>query len=235
MAVVTFATPKGGAGKSTLSLLLSIELSRRGYDVGFLEVDHAQHIFAYAATAAENGNATGFAYRFDDNPDTLGATIKNMAEHHEVVVIDLPGAGDKRLARTRAIARSHLVLVPLNCGGWDANMATRSVGEVLVEEEHLERKIPHALVLNRGAPRVVGVSHTERLVAGELKEAGLPVMKARVSQRDCFVSFALAGTTLEALMEAAEQGKRKSIENGIAEISAFADEVVSMLQAEAAE
>ena len=60
MGVIVVASNKGGVGKTTIAILLSEELARRGYRVAVVEADEERHIANYLATRENNDVACNF-------------------------------------------------------------------------------------------------------------------------------------------------------------------------------
>ena len=146
MTVIVNASPKGGVGKTTIALLISEELAHMGYRIGVVEADRQRHIATYLANRERNDRVANFELYSDEDPDTLGATIKRADGEHDIVVVDLPGFQD--LLFTRAVARANLVLVPMKPGSMDNIGAASALSQIAVEEDHLDRPIPLRIVLN---------------------------------------------------------------------------------------
>src|SRR6476660_4532721 len=110
MPVISFANPKGGSGKSTLALVLGLEFSRQGTTLAIIDADPNAVIADWAARRAKDGLKVPFTVVSRPKEAEMVATIAQLAQSHDWVLIDLEGTASRLLSR--AFARSHLVLIP---------------------------------------------------------------------------------------------------------------------------
>ena len=106
MGVIVVASNKGGVGKTTIAILLSEELARRGYRVAVVEADEERHIANYLATRENNDVPCNFTLTSDEDPATLGKTIKTTEAEADIVVVDLAlpdGSGFTLISAVRAL------------------------------------------------------------------------------------------------------------------------------------
>lgn len=186
MAVIVVASPKGGVGKTTISIMLAEELAHRGYSTGVVEADRARHIGKYLAARDREDRPENFTLYTDEDPKTLGSTIKEADEEHEIVIVDLPGF--EGLEFTRAVARANLVLIPMKPSVMDHSGAVTAMEQIAIEEDHLDRKINYRIVLNMvqdatNREKARGLSKTERALRDHIVEAGYARMDAEVTHR----------------------------------------------------
>ncbi|HEY2708866.1 MAG TPA: division plane positioning ATPase MipZ [Caulobacteraceae bacterium] len=118
MRVIVIGNEKGGAGKSTVAVHLTVALCHEGARVAVIDLDRRQqtlaHFFANRARWIEAKGAELPQPTVIDCPadaDGLEAALKAAAEH-DFLVIDTPGA-DTELARL-AHQRADQVLTPMN-------------------------------------------------------------------------------------------------------------------------
>jgi chromosome partitioning protein len=116
--VIVIGNEKGGAGKSTVAVHLSVCLAHEGARVAVLDLDRRQQSTAHflanrARWIAANEAALPQPQSLGDVADveTLEATLVGGADH-DFVVIDTPGA-DTELAR-RAHQKADLIVTPMN-------------------------------------------------------------------------------------------------------------------------
>lgn len=230
MGVIVVASNKGGVGKTTIAILLSEELARRGYRVAVVEADEERHIANYLATRENNDVPCNFTLTSDEDSATLGKTIKTTEAEADIVVVDLPGYGG--LSFTRAVARANLVLIPMKPTVMDSNSATNAIEQIAVEEDHLNRPIPHRIVLNMVKDAVakgnaVGVDGSEKSMRAHLQSHGYSTMEAELTmRRGPFVSFY---TYAQTLPEMVTEGHSKSAERAWREIRALTNEVLATM------
>ena len=125
------------------------------------------------------------------------ATIGQLAQSHDWVLIDLEGTASRLLSR--ALARSHLVLIPLNPSPIDARLAATAVQLVLEETEALERAIPYRLVYSC-YPAAVATRSFKR-IDSEICAEQLPLLVQGLVQRAAFRDIFDFAATLEELTE----------------------------------
>ncbi len=116
MRVIVIGNEKGGAGKSTVAVHLSVALAHAGAKVAVLDLDSRQqsmaHFFANRARWIEaNGATLPQPLRLGDVADAAGLDAA-LAADCDFVVVDTPGA-DTELARL-AHQKADLIVTPMN-------------------------------------------------------------------------------------------------------------------------
>src|SRR5262245_44271385 len=106
MPVITFASPKGGCGKSTGSLILATTLAEQGASVSLLDCDPNQPLVRWA----EGGSSSPITVIGSIAESQILPVIDAERAERDFVVVDLEGAATR--LQSRAIMRSDLVLVP---------------------------------------------------------------------------------------------------------------------------
>lgn len=230
MAVLVTANQKGGVGKTTITILLTEELAHMGYSVALVETDKVTHAATYLANRAQAERPVNFELYTEQDPGALGATIKRASQEHDIVVVDLP-AGEGLLF-TRAVARANLVLIPMAPSTFDNTSAAKALSDLAIEEEHLDRPIPHRIVLNMVAnagrrEKAVGVSRTERGLRQHIASHGYPKLDAELTRREG--PYKDSFSTAMTLREMLETEQPKSLVAAQDEVMALATEVLSVL------
>src|ERR1700712_1866927 len=141
MPVITIASPKGGGGKSTCSVLLGTELAHAGAEVTILDCDPNKSITIWA----ERGKIPPrILVRSDVGESEIVRTIKQLDSDGRIVIVDLEGVASRLVSR--AISQADLVLIPMRATTLDATIGIRALALVQEEEEALGRSIRHAVV-----------------------------------------------------------------------------------------
>ncbi|MBK9160871.1 MAG: ParA family protein [Nitrosomonadales bacterium] len=124
MKTILIANPKGGSGKTTLSVNIAGYLASRGHRVAMLDLDRQQSSALWLKT------------RTDDLPRIR--TLDEKKEHaHDWLVIDSPaGLHGKNLAH--AIKLAHKVVVPVAPSLFDLD-ASRDFLKELAEEKAVRK------------------------------------------------------------------------------------------------
>jgi chromosome partitioning protein len=120
MPVVTIASPKGGAGKSTASVILATELAYAGAEVTILDCDPNRSVTIWAERASLPPR---IAVRSDLGESNIVRTIKQQDADGRVVIVDLEGVASR--LTSRAISQADLVLTPMRATTLDATIGVR--------------------------------------------------------------------------------------------------------------
>jgi chromosome partitioning protein len=192
MTVIAFASPKGGAGKSTAALLLAAEFAEAGTPVTLIDADpnHPQ-----VDWASLDGRPNNLSVIPDDSEETIGDTIERAAETCPMVIVDLEGTASARV--TFAIGASDLVIIPLQASAPDAKQAARAVRLVRATSRSGRRDIPFRLLFTRMPAAVT--TRNYRQIAAQMQELDLPILPIQLIEREAFKCIQTMGGTLATL------------------------------------
>jgi chromosome partitioning protein len=112
---------------------------------------------------------------------------------------------------SRAIARSDLVLIPMQASAVDAAQAARAVGLVREEEQVINRPIPLRVVFTRTSPQIP--TRNEKLIMEELRGSGVPLLTTHLNQRTAFQSLFTYKLALDELDPTAVNGLEAAVTN----------------------
>ena len=215
MPVISFASSKGGAGKTTSAIILATELAQ-GTDVILIDADPAGRLMRWSRLAPLPLRviASGGERVIQDE-------IARAAAEAAFVVIDLEGSASR--LSSFAIAESDLVIVPTGDEQQDADEAVETLAQITMEGRARRRAI-HAAVLFARTNAAVK-SKLERHINAELRAAAA-AFATELHRRTAFSSLHNAGGGLRQLDPAEVGGIERAIENA----QAFAAEVVDMLE-----
>jgi chromosome partitioning protein len=178
MPVVTVASPKGGSGKSTASVILATELAHAGAEVVVLDCDPNRSITIWSS---RRFLPPRIAVKSDVGESEIVRTIKQQDADGRVVIVDLEGVAS-RLA-SRAISQADLVLTPMRATTLDATIGIRALALVEEEEEALGRPIRHAIVFTM-TRAIRSKQHTA--IEASLKGQGVDVITPPLMERAAF-------------------------------------------------
>jgi chromosome partitioning protein len=178
MPVVTVASPKGGSGKSTASVILATELAHAGAEVVVLDCDPNRSITIWSSRGFLPPRIT---VKSDVGESEIVRTIKQQDADGRVVIVDLEGVAS-RLA-SRAISQADLVLTPMRATTLDATIGIRALALVEEEEEALGRPIRHAIVFTM-TRAIRSKQHTA--IEASLKGQGVDVITPPLMERAAF-------------------------------------------------
>lgn len=212
--VISTANPKGGAGKSTSTLVIATTLAAQGASVCIIDADPNQPIVDWKNNGDSKSTITVVG---DAREDSILSVIDEVASTHQFVFVDLEGTAS--LLVSRAIAFSDFVIIPIQASSLDVKQAARAIQQVRNEEKIMQRskpdgRIPYRLLLTRtpapGAPR----SSSLRKLEQQLAEKGFLRFRTGLAERQAYKAVFDDRLTLEELTEAGrlDQAKENAID-----------------------
>ncbi|WP_216823273.1 ParA family protein [Limimaricola cinnabarinus] len=218
MPTISFASSKGGAGKTTSCIVLGTELAAQGTQVVIIDADPAQRLVRWSQLAPLPQGIEVIASAGERHIQDEIAVARGRAPF---VLIDLEGTASR--LTSFAISESDLVIIPAGEEQQDADAAVDTLAEVAMEGRARRRDIPAAILFARTSAAVK--SKLERHIQTELKAAA-PVFATQLHRRTAFSSLHNAGAGLRDLNPADVNGIDKAVENA----QRFASEVIDMLE-----
>lgn len=220
MPVIVFASSKGGAGKTTTALILGQVLAEQGSRVTLIDADPNQALGRWAERTESMPDEIRLIT--DVTEKTIVDHIDGAAQRDPFVLVDLEGTPNMSVAY--AIGRADLVVIPMQGSQFDADQTSRIIGVVQQQGRAFRRTIPYVVVYTlTTALRPRDFKHIDK----ELREAGVPVLKAEMMQRAAFRAIAQLGGTIYQLTPADVSNPAAAIENAEAVAQAIIDQLKS--------
>lgn len=224
MPVISFANPKGGAGKTTSALLLAGELASRGATVAIVDADPERWISQWGALP---GKPTNITIHGDVTEDSIVDVVEDMASENQFVIIDLEGTASLMVAN--AIGMSDLVVIPTQGASMDAKGASKTIKLIRNQARLAKREIPYAVLLTRVSAAVA--SRSLKNVREQLDAGGIDVFTTSIVERAAYRDILDFGGLLSNLDAKQVSNLDKAVQNA----EEFMTEVVQRLKGEQAQ
>ncbi len=183
--IITVATQKGGAGKTMLTRVLSVNLVTQGWKVAVIDADPNKGFSEWAQIY------TGPSLVVHTEPDEkrLANLPADLAEKYEAVIIDTAGFGSRSMLV--AIGAADGVIIPCMPDRGSVREAEQTAEWVRNLSKSTRRSIDFRVVmtgfdLRRSADKYALEQATTGL--------GLPMLNARLSDRTAYAATSWSGT-----------------------------------------
>ena len=219
MPVISFANPKGGAGKTTTALILATQLSENGATVTIIDADPERWISQWGDLP---GRPDKIKVVNGVTEDTIVDLIDAEAQRSQFVIVDLEGTASLMVAN--AIGMSDLVLIPTQGSSMDARGGAKTIRLIQNQSKMARRPISHCVVLTRISAAVR--SRSLRNVQEQLKANGIEVLKTGIVERAAYRDLFDFGGSLSDL----DKTQVSNVEKAVINARDFAGEVITKLK-----
>jgi chromosome partitioning protein len=182
--ILTVASTKGGAGKTTIVMALAGTLAAEGLRIAVVDADPNR---AYASWAEGAYEGTPVAVRAEADEAQLADAIDEFAPMADLVLVDTAGFGNR--AALLAMAAADAVLVPCTPSRADVEQAAKTLQLVEGAARAARRPIPARVVPSRVKYATTVAKHT----VAELDAAALPRTAAGIGDRVAFAEMTFSG------------------------------------------
>jgi len=143
-AIITFASSKGGVGKSTACAAIAGALAKKYGRVAILDLDQNHTLYRWHQNHKENlPNISVDAPKPEDFTSDLD---RLKTQGHDYILIDVAGSFEAIIIK--AIACSDLVITPAKLSEPDLREAAKILGEVRAFNNQFNVSIQHKLLVN---------------------------------------------------------------------------------------
>lgn len=219
MPIISFANPKGGAGKTTSALLLAGELASRGARVAIIDADPEKWISQWGRLPGKPDNLTILG---DVTEDSIVDQIETAAQDAQFVIVDLEGTASLMVAN--AIGMSDLVIIPTQGASMDAKGAAKTIKLIRNQERMARRLILHSVLMTRTSAAVM--SRALKNVREQMDKAGIDVFQTAIVERAAYRDIFDYGGLLADLSAEQVSNVEKARDNALE----FAGEVIAKLK-----
>jgi chromosome partitioning protein len=216
MSVITFASSKGGAGKTTSAIVLATTLART-VSVVVIDADPAKRLTSWAKKAKLPERLQVMQSQGEQH---IHEEIERAAEQAAFVILDLEGAATRLNAY--AMGESDLVIIPMGDEQPDAEGAIETMAQLMLESKSMRREIPARILFNRTQAAVK--SRLARSLNAQVRDK-IGSFETELHTRTAFSSLHSLGGTLYQMKPTEVSGVNRAIAN--AEL--FAEELLRTL------
>jgi chromosome partitioning protein len=188
--VIAVVNQKGGAGKSTLAMLLAGALGDAGHRVLVADAD-PQNTALRWATAGEGFPAT--VEDLSGEEGKLHKRLKKRLQDYDYIVIDSPPAATAPVTAS-ALRLAHLALVPVIPSPPDM-WASLRIRDAIFAASKKNSFLEARIMVNQAQLNTV----LAREVLAMLPEFGIPMLAAQLKQRTAYRQCAALGSSISAL------------------------------------
>ena len=186
--IISFASTKGGVGKTTLAFVFATAVARRlttatEYRVACIDADPNGTL-----DAAVRKSGYPDILSLPSDAETLLPTLRDAQRSAALVLIDLEGSANQ--AMLYACGKSDLVLIPAQPSAFDVREARKTADVVNQAADLVGRKIEVYVVLTRTPVLRQRVAEHSQAQFGK---AGLPVLPVELVQRTAFQTMTYTG------------------------------------------
>jgi len=222
--VIAVSNPKGGAGKSTSTLLLATYLAQRGATVSVLDADPNQPIMDWKTNGKSNTSVQVIGGVKESN---LMETLEGQP--HQFIFIDLEGTASVLVSRSIALA--DFVIIPVQASAIDVRQASKAIRAVRDEEKVAQRssptrKIPYKVLMTRTPAPGAPVSSVQRQLESEIEAGGIPRFRTSLAERLAYKAIFVERLTLPELKDFRVGNLEAAYQN----VHDLAEELVETLQ-----
>jgi chromosome partitioning protein len=219
MPTIVFASPKGGAGKSTSAVILATELAGKGATVTIIDADPNKPVSRWAKRPGKPENLTVIA---DVTEESIIDQIEDAASQSAFVIVDLEGTASMMVGY--AMSRADLVIIPTQGSQLDAAEAVKALKLVRnMEKARGGKAIPTAVLFTRTSAALK--PRTLQAIMVEFIDGGVKILNTQMNERDAFRAIFAFGGSLSDL----DRSQVSNVPAAVTNARAFAGEVVSML------
>lgn len=225
MPVIAVSNPKGGAGKSTATLLLATYLAQKGASVCVLDADPNQPILDWKT---EGESKTKLKVVGGVRETNLIELLD--AQKQQFIFIDLEGTASVLVSRSIALA--DFVIIPVQASAVDVRQASKAIRAVRDEERvaqrsNATRRIPYKVLMTRTPAPGAPVSSVQQQLEAEITKSGIPRFRVNLAERLAFKAIFVERLSLPEL----HAHKVGNLEAAYENVHQLAEELIETLDA----
>ncbi len=216
--VIAIINQKGGPGKTTVSLNLGAELSKRGYNTGIVDADEQESMVEIVSLASPESPYPCQVFGLWKAGRKIHQEIKKYLESYDIIIIDCPPSANSPIAQSTLLV-ADLAIIPFVAGTIDA-LAAPKIRDAIEVAQTYNPELKAFVLLNR-YDKTLNVT---KQVTEILPQFGLPIFDSKLSERTAYIESPGIGNSVHGLNQ-----REEKVKPCIKEIEALANEVLSVL------
>jgi chromosome partitioning protein len=234
MPVISVANPKGGAGKSTSSIIIGTTLAATGATVCIIDADPNQPIQDWKVNGNSNSPITVVGNVRENN---IVDIIEEESTRNQFVIVDLEGTAS--LLVSRAMNFADFVIVPIQASAVDVRQAFKAIKAVNDVERDMRKadpnySIPYRVLMTRTPAPGAPVSNSQRVLEAQLDANKTPRFNVSLAERQPYKAIFSERLTLEELRTGTDENGRPfkvgNVETAILNATDLVNELLPILQ-----
>lgn len=184
--VITLATSKGGAGKSTLVRNIAAHWFHIGRDIAVIDADPQGSVIKRHDPNGPLGKLTVLS----EPEETVGELIDELRKKHSLIIVDTGGFRNK--TTIRSLVATDLAIIPLKPSADDVAGALEThnlIQELNTTPERVHNPIKYRMILTMTQQGTLISRH----VRTELEQMGYLLLKAEMHHRVAYPEAAIRG------------------------------------------
>jgi chromosome partitioning protein len=193
MKIISFLNPKGGSGKTTVTINVSSCLAASGKKVAVVDTDPQMSLTNWN----RNEKARFDVYTASSEKDVY--QVRKELSEYDYVIID--GAGSLSVITSAAVMVSDLIIIPVTPSPLDFS-ASGSVVTVL-EAQAYNRPVEARFLITRKIEQAKMLS----VLKDSIAQTGIKALKTAINQRQSYVKSVLDGDSVFETSDGAAKGE----------------------------
>jgi chromosome partitioning protein len=185
--IITFASSKGGVGKSTACVALAGAYAKAGERIHIVDLDNNRTVSRWLADDATRPEKITVSV---PDPQILTEHLQEAARHYAPDKILIDVAGNYERALTVAIARAHLTLIPASTTEADIYEAARIARHIQTIYAAFGKTPLYRVLATRISTLV---THAQTHGFREITRLKLPLLNSVIAQRAAYEEIGLSG------------------------------------------
>ncbi len=235
--IVSFVQTKGGTGKSTLALntAFSRQIQKQFQSIALVELDPQGSLKNWWIQREEEGRNTdkvSFHHISSTQKAVFQSSITTIAEHNELIIMDIPGESTGKLHTRFACASSDLVIIPMRTSTNDELAFADNLYPIIREITNIapeKRKTFHVLP-SFTHPQ----SNNEKIFEyfSDILPSHLQCMGVVYPHRSIYENFNRDGMNLTEYALSVEQNKRNAVQasRAVMDIEKISKNIIDLLE-----